>query len=120
LRLLWVENHDRFIAVTLQRFLHAHSVSVVPSLLQARQRLVEEVFDAVLLDYDLDDGKGSELVSHIRSLPNRPLLVAVSSHAEGNARLLAAGADRVCSKSDFAQIGTVLATDPNRCLSDNS
>lgn len=111
MRLLWVENHARFVAVALPTLLHAHSVSVVSSLIEARQCLAEEAFDAVLLDYDLDDGKGTELVPLIFSLPNRPLLIAVSSHAEGNGRLLAAGADRVCSKMEFARIATVLSLD---------
>jgi DNA-binding response OmpR family regulator len=108
LRVLWVENHVRFTEVALPMFLQAHTVRIVPSLAEARQCLAEEAFDAVLLYYDLDDGKGTELVSLVLSLPKRPLLVAASSHLEGNTRLLQAGADVICGKTEFARIGEVL------------
>jgi CheY-like chemotaxis protein len=104
-----VENHARFVAIVLHSFLRDVDVCVVPSLAEARQRLAAESFDAVLLDYDLDDGKGSELVPVVLALPNRPRLIAASSNAEGNARLLQAGADAVCPKRDFARIESLLA-----------
>jgi len=109
MRLLWVENNAQFAAVALRVFLQDFSVCVVPSLKDARLRLTEEVFDSILLDYDLDDGKGTELVPLVLSLPNRPFLIAASSHAEGNNQLSKAGADVICSKMDFARIATILA-----------
>jgi DNA-binding response OmpR family regulator len=110
MRLLWVENHARFADLALKTFLTTHTVTVVPSLAEARLCLTREGFDAVLLDYDLDDGKGTEIFSFLDALPVRPLLVATSSHAEGNARLLQAGADAICSKMEFAHIEAVLGS----------
>ena len=109
MRILWVENHAPFVAVVLQTFLRDFNVCVTPSVKEARRHLTAETFDAILLDYDLDDGKGSELVPLILSLPNHPLLVAASSHADGNSRLREAGADAVCPKMEFARIASVLA-----------
>jgi DNA-binding response OmpR family regulator len=93
-----------------RQFLAAHDLTVVPSLAAARAALVAGRFDAVLLDYDLDDGKGAALVEFIRQLPDRVAVVAASSHADGNAALLAAGADAACPKTRFADIGAVLAS----------
>jgi CheY-like chemotaxis protein len=66
------------------------------------------MFDAVLLDYDLDDGKGASLVEFLRQLPTVPVVVATSAHEDGNARLLAAGADVACPKGRFEDISAVL------------
>jgi len=63
-----------------------------------------------MLDYDLDDGKGTELVCEIICRPSRPQLIATSSHLFGNQALLDAGADAVCSKMDFANIEQVIAS----------
>jgi CheY-like chemotaxis protein len=108
MRLLWVENHAGFVRVAGRQFLSEHSVTVVPSLAAARAALAAAHFDAVLLDYDLDDGKGAELVALVRQM--RTVVIATSSHEDGNAALLAAGADAVCPKAKFAAIGAVLAS----------
>ena len=107
-RLLRVENHAAFTRLAGREFLASHEVTVVPSLAAARTALAAGTFDAVLVDYDLDDGKGAELVEAIRRLPDRLLVVAASSHEDGNAALMAAGADVVCSKLRFAGIDAVL------------
>lgn len=109
MRLLWAENHAVFARVAGRQFLTAHDLAVVPSLAAARAALAAGRFDAVLLDYDLDDGKGAELVPFVRQLPDRPAIVATSAHADGNAALLAAGADGACPKTRFTDIGAVLA-----------
>ena len=109
MRLLWVENHAIFARLAGQQFLAGHDVTVVPSLAEARLVLGATAFDVVLLDYDLDDGKGASLIETIRALASQPMVVAASAHADGNAALLAAGADAACPKSQFAEIGSVLA-----------
>jgi DNA-binding NarL/FixJ family response regulator len=93
-----------------RQFLAAHELTVVPSLADARAALSASRFDAVLLDYDLDDGKGAALVEFVRQLPARVAVVATSSHSDGNAALLAAGADAACPKTRFAEIEAVLAS----------
>ena len=112
--ILWVENHQRFAQIAFKNFLSAHVVTIAPSIAVARKYLSEGQFDLVLLDYDLDDGKGIELVSEILNHLNqlnqlsRPKLIATSSHAAGNQALLDAGADAVCSKMEFVNIGQLI------------
>ena len=81
----------------------------MPILAAARQALVPDSFGAVLVDYDLDDGKGVELIQELKSQAQRPVVVAVSSHEAGNDALVSASADTVCSKMQFANIEVVLA-----------
>jgi DNA-binding response OmpR family regulator len=107
-RILFVENHAVFANQVARAFLNDHEVTTVPGLSEARAVLAKGVVDAVLVDYDLDDGKGAELVRELQSRRPRPFIVAVSSHDEGNAAMLAAGADAVCGKMEFSRIGSVI------------
>jgi CheY-like chemotaxis protein len=109
MQVLYVENHARFAKLTVAQFLTSHQVMVVPSVAAAQQALTQSTFDVVLVDYDLDDGKGDELVRALQSQSHRPFIVATSSHQNGNDALMAAGADAVCGKMQFANIETVLA-----------
>jgi CheY-like chemotaxis protein len=115
MKILYVENHARFAEVTVAEFLATHEVTVVPSLAEAYHALAEGTFDVVLVDYDLDDGKGDELVMALQiqqtqpAYHHRPAIIAVSSHQAGNDALVAAGADAVCSKMQFSKIEMVLA-----------
>jgi DNA-binding response OmpR family regulator len=109
MNLLWVENHPSFTRFA-RSFLAGYDVTVVPSLAAAREALTHAEFGVVLVDFDLDDGKGTELVGELAAAPRRPFVVAVSAHADGNAALLAAGADAVCGKLEFARIANVLSS----------
>jgi DNA-binding response OmpR family regulator len=82
--ILFVENHPRFASITVKTFLPTHTFTIVPSMAAARQALSSGVYDAVLVDYDLDDGKGAELVQEIQNQGTRAAIIAVSSHAAGN------------------------------------
>jgi CheY-like chemotaxis protein len=106
--ILWVENHAHFARLAARQFLAGHAVTVVPSLAAARAALARRAFSVVLVDFDLDDGKGDELVRELRSLPARPWVVATSSHEAGNRALVEAGADAVCGKMEFGRIAEVL------------
>lgn len=110
MRILYVENHEVFPYVVTKLFLSAHEVEIVPSLAGARSLLSCCQYDAVLMDYDLDDGKGDELVPDIRAAYPSMLIIAVSSHDRGNAALSTAGARAVCAKTDFSRIQMVLET----------
>ena len=110
MRILWVENHAGFVRVAGRQFLAAHELAVVPSLTAAKESLSSGMFDVVLLDYDLDDGKGVELIPFIQQLPNTPAVIAVSAHEDGNAALVGAGAKAACAKAKFATIESVLAS----------
>jgi CheY-like chemotaxis protein len=109
MQVLWVENHAVFARLAGRQFLSGHSITVVPSLAEARQALGGQDFDVVLLDYDLDDGKGVSLVPFVRQRPGRPVVIAASAHEAGNEALLQAGADAVCAKARFAMIEAVIA-----------
>ena len=107
MKILFVENHAVFAKTVTDLFLNGHDVVVVASLAAARHQLAED-FDVVLVDYDLDDGKGDELVSELRTADRRPRIVGVSARPDGNSALLAAGADAVCSKGEFSRIRPVI------------
>lgn len=94
-----------------RQFLGGHQLTVVPSVAGAKAALLAGEFDAVLVDYDLDDGKGTEVVAFLRQLEPRLHVIAVSAHADGNAALLAAGADATCPKTRFAGIEAALKAD---------
>ena len=113
-QILWIENQQQFVNITLEKFLAVHTVTAFPSLADAKVALASDTFDAVLLDYDLDDGKGTGLFPYLDALPVRPMIIASSSHADGNALLMLSGADAVCSKMDFSQIDAVITTEFNR------
>ena len=108
MRILYVENHAIFAGQACRLFLAAHAVTVVSTLAAGRQALAAEPFDLLLVNFDLDDGKGDELVRAARSAhPGLPI-IAVSAHEAGNNKLLAAGATAVCSKMRFDTIQTVI------------
>jgi DNA-binding response OmpR family regulator len=108
MKILWVENHSQFARIATRQFLVGHDVCVVPSLDAAREAMAGNEFEVVLVDYDLDDGKGDELVRELLKKQNGPKVVATSSHEEGNQLLVEAGAHAICSKLRFGRIQEVL------------
>jgi len=83
-------------------------VTIVPTIASAKEQITQAAFDVVLVDYDLDDGKGDELVRWIRPSAADMKLVAVSARESGNEALVAAGANAVCAKVGFSKIQAVL------------
>ena len=108
MRILFVENHDQFASVVIRAFLNKHEVTVVKNIASALDHFINNEYDVLLVDYDLDDGKGDRLVQSIRKDNLRVKIVAVSSHERGNEALLESGADAVCSKIEFSKIGDIL------------
>jgi DNA-binding response OmpR family regulator len=108
MKILYVENHAIFAQQVTNLFLSNHQVTVVPSLVEARDALTKEHYDLLLVDYDLDDGKGVELVKEVRSRASAMLIIGASSHEMGNRALLDAGANAVCSKMEFHHIAEVI------------
>jgi two-component system OmpR family response regulator len=104
MKILYVENHARFATIAVSTFLSEYTVTVVPRLAEARLALRDHAFDLILLDQDLDDGKGAELAAELRARGDLLPILAVSAHAAGNAALLQAGADAVCAKPAFAGV----------------
>lgn len=110
MNILYVENHPVFAANVIRQFLSQHLVKVVPSLSSARQALKTDTYDLLLVDYDLDDGKGDELVRELHESGSPIAVIGVSSHDEGNTALLRAGAVAICSKMNFDTIQGVINT----------
>ena len=108
MRILYVENHAIFAANACRQFLSAHSVTVVPSLSEARKELGSANFDVALVDYDLDDGKGDQLIRELVTARSPLISIGVSSHDDGNSAMLRAGAVAVCSKMRFEDIQRVI------------
>src|SRR5262249_35760132 len=108
LRLLYVEDHEVFRAGTIARYLSAHQVTNASTLAETRAVLASEQFDAVLLDYDLPDGKGTEPLDDLRRFGLSGRVVAVSSVDEQNTLRVAAGAFAAVSKMRFSRIVEVL------------
>lgn len=109
MNILYVENHSVFAANVQRHFLSKHLVTVVPSLSAARKALCDNLYDLLLVDYDLDDGKGDTLVREVCSSGSHDVtIIGVSSHEEGNTALLKAGATTVCSKMEFDKIQAVI------------
>ena len=108
MNILYLENHAVFAEQVTRKFLTAHRVTIVPSLAAARSALSSGDYDLVLSDFDLDDGKGEMFVQECRSSHPKLPIIAVSSHDEGNAALVKAGAWTVCSKMEFDRIQQVI------------
>lgn len=68
----------------------------------------EPAFDAVLVDYDLPDAKGTTVIRHLRSAGFAGVVIAISAKDDGNAELRAAGAQAVCKKAQLHLIGVLL------------
>ena len=108
MKILDVENHTVLSVTVVRQFLSRHSVTVVPSIAEARQVLATGKFDLLLVDYDLDDGKGDTLVREVRASDDHAIIIGVSAHDEGNAALRYAGASAICSKGELDRIQTVI------------
>lgn len=110
MKILYVENHAIFAAQVCREFLSAYDVKVVPSIAAAHQALAAESYELLIVDYDLDDGKGDELVRACRVTRPALKIIAASSHEAGNSALLKAGASAICGKMEFDRIAAVIKT----------
>ncbi len=103
-----VENHSLFAITVVSEFLSEHEVDLRRMVWTAINTYPND-YDAMLVDYDLGDGKGDRVVRWARGRGYTGRIIAISARAEGNEALLEAGADAVCNKLDFAQIGKLLS-----------
>jgi DNA-binding response OmpR family regulator len=111
-KILFVEDRrssgQALAGTAIAQFLGRHDVTHAGSLAEAEVHLGRK-FDAALVDYDLPDGKGTEIVRALRGRGFTGVIVAVSAHDDGNAALRAAGARTTCAKKDFAALPLLLA-----------
>ena len=108
MKILFVENHAIFANQVINSFLSEHEVTVVPSLAAARVNLDKHRYEIIFVDYDLDDGKGAELVRELRAKESNVRIIGVSAREDGNKALLEAGANHICSKMKFDRIRELL------------
>ena len=108
MRVLLVENHEVFASIVVERFLSDHHVTRASTVQRALELLASATFEAALVDYDMDDAKGDAVVRWLAAHASATRIIGISSHPDGNAALLAAGAHAICAKQDFARIATLL------------
>lgn len=108
MKILLVENHQNFAKAVIAEFLSEHQVDLVSSIAAAKEHLKTNSYDVIMSDYDLDDGKGDELVSYLRSIGCDIPVVAISSHDRGNQAIMTAGGTDICCKMKFRGINQVL------------
>ncbi len=101
-RVLFVENDATFAGVVQTKFLRDYRITCVSSVKAALAAVTFHSYPVVLVDYDLDDGKGTQLVLRLRERGYRGHIIAISAKPEGNAALLECGANAVCGKLDFS------------------
>lgn len=109
MRILLVESHETFARVVVGAFLREHEVTIRTMVMDAQHEFDVGGFDVVLVDYDLADFKGSELVKYIRKSGYEIPIIGISARDEGNDLLLAAGASEVCNKMNFDRISEILS-----------
>jgi hypothetical protein len=75
MRILFVEDHRVFAETVVAQFLSDHEVEIAESVATARNAVMTgPAFDVVLVDYDLPDGKGTEVVRQLRAMRFRGAL----------------------------------------------
>jgi len=77
MKILFVENHSIFASQVATQFLSVHQVTIVPSLSAARDIIKRTNYDLLLVDYDLDDGKGEEFVRELRDAGSAVRIIGV-------------------------------------------
>jgi DNA-binding response OmpR family regulator len=109
MRVLFVEDQRVFAETVASQFLAEHQVDIVTGVAAARAAfLADPRYDVALVDYDLPDGKGTEVVRYLRAARFRGRIIAVSAKDDGNRELRAAGAHEACKKAELHAIGAVL------------
>lgn len=108
MKILYVENNHSFANVVCKCFLKNHNITIVPTIREAKQTIEQLNFDILLVDYDLDDGKGDEFITYAKQRKYQSFIIAVSSHKEGNEKLKTAGANCICAKSQFSHITEII------------
>jgi|GEM_PF-407689 len=83
-RILHVED-DPIIYEMVRVLLRGHvDLVLAPSLFDAHKKLREEVFDLILLDVELTDGSGLDLIRDLDDVEYMPQVVIFSAHEVGN------------------------------------
>jgi DNA-binding NtrC family response regulator len=78
-----VVDDEPFIAKSISETLRTkrYSVSTADSLAKAERLLKRDTFDVMLLDVNLPDGKGTDLLERLANIPQKPLIIMMSGAA---------------------------------------
>ncbi|HEX4666446.1 MAG TPA: sigma-54 dependent transcriptional regulator [Chthoniobacterales bacterium] len=78
-----VVDDEPFIAKSISETLRTkrYSVSTADSLAKAERLLKRDTFDVMLLDVNLPDGKGTDLLERLAGIPQKPLIIMMSGAA---------------------------------------
>ena len=109
MRIFLVEDHLDFATTVIREFLAGQDVEIATTVQVAKGLLSTRQFDVLLVDHDLPDGLGTEVVAHAMAIDGPLDIIAVSSHEEGNSALERAGARTRCPKAKFNEIMAVIA-----------
>jgi len=104
-----IENHAVFADTVKGEFFSDCEVAVEPTVRGGIAKVLDDgPYDAVLVDFELDDGSGTDAVFALREREYSGLIVATSAEDEGNTELVLAGADVACKKTDFGCLRSLL------------
>ncbi len=78
-----VVDDEPFIAKSVSETLRTkrYSVSTADSLAKAERLLKRDTFDMILLDVNLPDGQGTDLLERLSGIPQKPLIIMMSGAA---------------------------------------
>lgn len=111
LRVLYVEDAVGFRQEMVELHLATEEVTEVSTVRAAMIALTATSsveFDLALLDYELPDGTGADVIAELRRHSPRVLIVGVSADRLFNERLAAAGADRTMEKRTLRRLPDLL------------
>ncbi len=105
-QLLYIEDNKAFREEVARTFLSEYAIEFATTVSDALEKCSKNRYDALLLDYDLAEGKGSDFLREFdKSIP----IIAVSAFEENNDILLGMGASVKCAKREMSKIADIVA-----------
>jgi CheY-like chemotaxis protein len=108
MKILYCEDSEEFRKMTIENYLTDHQVTVVSDGREGIEVFDAMSFDLVLLDYEMREVHGPEVVRHIRKRDRKIPVVAVSMSDLLNEKLLALGATLAVPKRHIEDLFTLL------------
>lgn len=97
---LFVEDNDRFRDLVVRRYLNDCRVTALSSGKRFREILTKHKYHFILMDYELPDTTGEDLIRLAREAEYSGAIIGVSSSEYLNRQMLKAGADTAVSKRE--------------------
>jgi CheY-like chemotaxis protein len=91
-----------YLAHQVRISLHTEAIRVVPSLVEARRQIQEQLPDVILADLQLEDSSGTATIKALRlDAPDTPIIAITADDGQGETLLLMAGADDYLVKNKY-------------------